>query len=539
VTAPTPLSATGTPVDMTKPDHTYGTTPWGGLSAVSTIALPLVELSADEKDLVTRLDSLIQSKRFRLELRDAYYRGVNRIQDLGISIPPSMRNLKVALGWPRVAVESLALRLNIDGFMFPDSSDVDERLQEIWLGNDMDAEHSLANLDALVFGAGFVAAGSPATGPNVIDAPPLITVESPLDIGVEWDARTRQMTAALRIFGFEGSKQGTLYLPNQTVSLLVGDNGWEVLDRDVHNLGMVPLERIANRGRSYARDGASEITPELMSLTDMGSRTLLGLAVASEFYSAPQRYILGADESAFVGPDGTTKSGWETYLGRVIGIGRDGDGNVPTAGTFQAYDPSVYTKVLDSLAQRISAITGIPPHALGFATANPTSADAIRSAEMELTRRADQKTTVLGKPWRNIMKKALMLAGGPLPPKLEQLAAIWSSTATPTIGATTDAMFKQVTMGYLPATSDVVGERLGYTAAERRRIEADRATDAGMSFLNELAHSIGAKDARVDMGLATDIGGKQVGAPTAKPPLTAYAKPDGTVGTTPNANPTK
>ena len=39
------------------------------------------------------------------------------------------------------------------------------------------------------------------------------------------------------------------------------------------------------------------------------------------------------------------------------------------------------------------------------------------------------------------------------------------------------------------------------------RIEADRKTDAGMSFLDEIAHSIGAKDARVDQGLAADIGG--------------------------------
>jgi hypothetical protein len=175
----------------------------------------------------------------------------------------------------------------------------------------------------------------------------------------------------------------------------------------------------------------------------------------------------------------------------------------------------------------MSALTGLPPHALGFATANPTSADAIRSAEMELTRRADHKTVSLGKGWRDVMKLALLVRDGVMPPNANKIATVWSDTKTPTIAATTDAIFKQISSGYLPATSDVVGEVLGYSAAQRERIEADRLTDQGTSFLNELAHSIGAKDARVDQGLALDIARNpatatpsraMVPVPTAAPP---------------------
>src|SRR6185503_11497585 len=106
---------------------------------------------------------------------------------------------------------------------------------------------------------------------------------------------------------------------------------------------------------------------------------MMALAVASEFYSAPQRYMLGAQESAFVDANNNPKSAWQTYLGRVLALEADDQGNLPQVGTFAAYDPAVYTKVIDALAQRVSAITGIPPYSLGFATANPTSADAIRS----------------------------------------------------------------------------------------------------------------------------------------------------------------
>jgi SPP1 Gp6-like portal protein len=502
--APLPVGADGSVVNMTRPDDTFGVLPYAG-NSLSALSLPLVELSDDESELVSRLSSKVLSKRFNLELRDSYYRGTVRISDLGISIPPSMRNVHTTVGWPRVAVDALDRRLNVDGFLYPDSSDVDADLQEIWLGNDLDAEHSLAHLDALVFGCGFVGVGSPVSGPNVIDTPPLITVESPLDIAVEWDARTRTITAAFRLFGFEGSRQGTLYLPDQTVSLVQTNRGWSVTDRDVHRLGQVLFVRFPNRPRSYDRDGASEITPEIMSLTDAACRTLLGLAVAGEFYSAPQRWILGADEAAFQGPDGTPRSAWETYLGRVLALERDADGNMPTVGQFQAYNPAVYTQVLDSYAQRMSSLTGLPPHVLGFATANPTSADAIRSSEMELTRRADHKTVAFGKGWRDVMRLALLVRGGRIPDDAQRIATFWSSTGTPTIGSTTDAVYKQITMGYLPATSDVVGETLGYTAAQRARIEVDRKLDAGASFLNELAHSVGAKNTRVDRSLATVV----------------------------------
>jgi hypothetical protein len=501
-----PIGETGQSIDMDQADQTYGVKAYGPSSVVS-LNLPMVQLSDDEQSMVTRLTALVESKRYGLQLRDAYYRGSVKIQDLGISIPPQMRNIHTTVGWPRVAVDALDRRLNVDGFRYPDSNDVDNDLQEIWLGNDLDAEHPLTHLDALVFGVGYVGVGSPVTGGNVIDTPPLITVESPLDIAVEWDARTRTIVAALRRFGFEGSRQATLYLPDQTISLVASAGGWTVTDRDLHRLGQPMIVRIPNRPRSYNRDGASEITPEIMSITDAACRTMLGLAVAGEFYSAPQRYILGADEASFQAADGTPKTAWETYLGRVLALERDAEGNVPTVGQFTAYDPSVFTKVIDSYCQRISALTGLPPHMLGFATANPTSADAIRSGESELTRRADHKTVMFGKGWRDVMKLALKVRGSE-PANMEKITTVWSSTSTPTIAQTTDAIFKQVTMGYLPATSDVTGEALGYTAIQRERIEIDRKTDEGLSMLMEIAHSMEAKSLRTEKLVTADLAGE-------------------------------
>ncbi|MBQ1164435.1 phage capsid protein, partial [Streptomyces sp. A73] len=80
------------------------------------------------------------------------------------------------------------------------------------------------------------------------------------------DARARVATAALRE-SQEGSHFGlapddrlvTLYLPDQTIHAVEEDGGWVVIDRDVHNLGVVPVIRMANRQRTADRVGKSEI----------------------------------------------------------------------------------------------------------------------------------------------------------------------------------------------------------------------------------------------------------------------------------------
>lgn len=495
-----PLNASGVPVDMTASSATFGVVSYG-TPATAALSLALVSLTAEESAMVTRLASQVLAKRFSMELHNAYYEGTFRVPNLGVSIPPQMRNLRTTLGWPRIAVDALDERLNLRGFRYPASNDLDDGLMDIWTSNDMVSESSMAHIDALVFGAGIVAIGTNADNPDI----PLLTVESPLDFALDWDARTRQLTAAFRLFGPTGARQATLYLPEQTISLAQAAGGWTVLDRDVHRLGVVLVERIVNRARSYDRDGHSEITPELMSVTDAACRTLLGLEVAREFYSAPQRYILGADESAFQDAQGNTKSGWETYMGRVLALERDPEGNVPTVGQFTPYDPSVFTKVIDMYAKIVSSITGLAPHVLGYTTDNPASADAIRSTEMRLKLKADRHTAVFGDRWAGgVMRKALLVRDGVDSDAARRISAEWADTATPTPAATTDSIFKQIESGYLPATSDVAGEKLGYTPAERARIEADRLTDAGQTFLNEIAHNISAKDAKVGKGLAGD-----------------------------------
>jgi hypothetical protein len=145
---------------------------------------------------------------------------------------------------------------------------------------------------------------------------------------------------------------------------------------------------------------------------------------------------------------------------------------------------------------------------------------------MRLKLKADRKTKMFGESWRDVMKLALLIRDGSVPDNADSITTVWADTATPTPAATTDAIFKQVEGGIIPATSDVTLEKLGYTAVERQRLAIDRDNDQGASLLQEIAHSLSGKALRVDTTVIKDAGNPAaVGAPAATPAKTAPTPP--------------
>ncbi|MBQ1167166.1 phage capsid protein, partial [Streptomyces sp. A73] len=69
-----------------------------------------------EQDLITALRTDLMQHRFRLELLDSYFTGEQLVRDLGISIPPQLQGLHTVIGWPRIGVEALEQRLELEAF---------------------------------------------------------------------------------------------------------------------------------------------------------------------------------------------------------------------------------------------------------------------------------------------------------------------------------------------------------------------------------------------------------------------------------------
>src|SRR5205085_1752590 len=113
----------------------------------------------------------------------------------------------------------------------------DANLQQIWQDNDLDEESQMGHVDALVMKRSYVTVGT-----NDEDADsPLVSVESPLEMFALIDPRTRRVRAALRRWSEEYNaatqlpqRFATLYLPDRTVWLDQGPQGWREMGRDEH-----------------------------------------------------------------------------------------------------------------------------------------------------------------------------------------------------------------------------------------------------------------------------------------------------------------
>lgn len=483
-------------------------------------------LTEDEQQQVNGLSIKLSMQAVYGRIHNAYYEGTQRLYDLGVSIPPQLAGVRTVVDWPRICVDTLVQRCIVDGFRLPTATDVDSELWDHWQANDLDAEAPLCWIDSLVYGRGYMIVGSP-------DRPgdsPLITVESPLNLSLTWDPRTRQPTAAYQSYEAEGIFRAALYLPDQTISMSRDwtGSGWKIDDRDQHNFGEVPVTRFPNRARSADREGRSEITPAVMNTTDSACRSLLGMEIAREFYSVPHRYLLGAQESDFTDSAGNPKTAIDMVMSKMLAIERDEEGNIPTVGQFAAFDPSVFTKIIDKHATLMASYTQFPPAYFGEVTsANPASADAIRVAENGVDRGGLRCQNQFSTPLERTMRLVWRFAhnGEEPPAEWARLETDWVDASTPTPAATSDALFKQAQMGAVPATSDVVLKKLGYTQAERVALQIDRQVDLGVGLLAELATSLQAKEARVDKTIAADIGTQQTTEPNVPPLPVAPVKP--------------
>jgi hypothetical protein len=488
---------------MTQPVGPYFPT-----STAFVPTLPALNISDDEQAILSWLQRRLIDIRGALLVSGRYYDGEQRVQDLGISIPKNLQNLRVPVGWARVGVDALAERLHIDGFRYPGATDVDPDLDAIWDANDLDAESTFADLDAFIYGRSYLVAGVGETP----DAPPLITCESPLNMTGLWNPRTRRATAVYgnyidRKFGSDtyGQQVACLLLPGRTISMTQSGGKWEIVDRDDHGLDFVPVARLANRQRISARDGESEITREQRAIIDAATRTLLGAEVARELFAMPRRWAVGVAEEQFQKADGTPVSKFDAAMSAVWAFPRPEDSDInPQVGQFAASDPTAFKTLVDMYAQQFASLAALPPHYVGLLSdGNPASAEAILENESRLVRRADGKKPGFGAEWTRVMQYALMLRDGTdVPPRIE---CDWADSETPTIAQASDAMQKQVAAGIVSPFSDVVLKRLGYSAVERQILAADRKKDQGAQVLAELANSLQAKQARTDLTVTKDI----------------------------------
>ena len=426
-----------------------------------------------------------------LQKLNSYYDGT---QPLSYMAPELVRELsgrvrQVVVNWPRLVVDSLEERLDVEGFKVGKLTN--ERLWRIWQDNDLDEQSQQAHVDALVQRRAYVIVGA---GDD--PARPVISVESPEQVMVQRDPRTRRVVAAIKRWTDDEREFVTLYRPDSTHQMgqdLRG--GFEpVAEVDGHGLGVVPVVPLVTRGRTLAPQGVSELH-DVMPLSDAACSTATNMMVSAEFHAMPRRWVVGMTAADMKDPEGRELSEWSKIAGRIWS-----SGGLPSdvqMGQFQEADLRNFHETLNSLARVVAALAGLPPHFLGYSDDNPASADAIRSAETRLVKRAERRQKAYGGAWESVMRIALLMTGEELPDGIESLETVWRDASTPTVAQKADAAVKLRMAGITPLRQ--TREDLGYSPVEIAQMETEDQDATARILAGDFTSLLGPKPVTEDV----------------------------------------
>lgn len=461
--------------------------------------LQLGVLSDEEEQTRQRLLGQLRTAQRINARQESFYEGSKRLRDLGIAIPPHLRDVEAVAAWPEIVVDVIDERMDWRGWR---SAGDDFGLADVFTQNRLEIEVGQATLDALISGLSYLSCGTGDEGEPEV----LVKAESPSRMTATWDPRLRHTIEALaENYTASGRVEGwTTYLPNQTIRTERQDGRLVVVERDEHDRGRVPISVLRNRPRASRTNGRSEITRAVRSLTESGMRTLLGMEIAREFYGAPQRFLMGADESMFVDENGNRKTQWDAVLGKMLMIPRDDNGEVPEApGQFSQASPQPFTEILKTLAQMLSAATGIPATHLGFTTDNPASADAIDRADKRLTKRSVRRQRQYDEGLIDLGELCVLWRDGNLPPQ-GAVRSLWVDPEAPGPEAAASRASQMVDKGVLDPTWDFTLEQYGLSDEEILRVRQERLRSSGRRVASDLAAAAAA--ARQDPAVAALAG---------------------------------
>lgn len=333
------------------------------------------------------LRNLLNAKSTRVKLRYEYYDMKNSFFSSNTIIPSDFKTLANVLGWCAKAVDTLTGRLVFDGF-----TDDDFYIGEIFELNNSDILYRSAINDALIGSCSFVYISEGEDG-----FPRLQVIDG-------------------------GSATGII---DPTTSLL--REGYAVLERDIQPLGLgkPTVEAYFTAGRTQiirngkpaetytskapyallvpmvfkpnARRplGHSRISRACMSLMRQAARTLWRSEVSAEFYSFPQKYILGTSSELELDNRAATISSF-------LRIDKDEDGDRPTIGQFQQQSMLPYTEQVKMFASAFAGEADLTLDDLGFSTANPSTAEAWEASHENLANTVRDAQKTFGSCFKNV-----------------------------------------------------------------------------------------------------------------------------------------
>lgn len=317
----------------------------------------------------------LKRKANRVKVRYRYYEMKNIVRDFGISTPPDLRFWMGTLGWCATSVDALANRL-----MFRTFDNDLYNMNEIFSNNNKDVMIDSAILGALISSCDFI-----YIAPDESGYPRMRVIDGMHATG-EIDVTTNLLKEGYAVLERDSQNRPTLeayFLPKATY-YFEGDKLSRVVSHSAPYPLLVP---IINRPDAVRPFGHSRISRASMSIVGSAVRTAKRSEIASEFYSYPQKYVLGMDDSA------EQMDKWKATMSSLLRIDKDMDGGIPKVGQFSQQSMSPHTEQLRMFAGLFAGETGLTLDDLGFPSQNPSSAEAIKASHesLRLTARKAQR----------------------------------------------------------------------------------------------------------------------------------------------------
>lgn len=357
--------------------------------------------------LSRELLAIIVRKRTSVQLKYKYYEAEQEVRDLGISMPVKLLMLQAGLGWASKAVDVVADRLNFDAFE-------NDRLGINALHEIADETEAVdqAKVDARIAGCAFIGiVDDEQTGDlrympfTALEATGMLnTTNGLLKYGLVI-TRYNQDTKLATMYNKDSlnyASDWTLFAEDFTAFY---EN--RKLARVVPNASRrTRLYLVANEPSTKQPFGRSAISKECRLLIQAGLRTLRRSEIAGEFYSAPQRYLLGISE------DFEKEEGMDLQLGKIALIEGDGEGNNPTAGQWTQQSMAPFSDQLKMFAQQYCVKTKLTLHQLGFPTNNPSGAEGYEAMHEDQRVLIEKCQKQMGKSIKRIGIGLRMAASG-------------------------------------------------------------------------------------------------------------------------------
>jgi len=455
------------------------------------------------------------TKLARNVMRSRYYQGHNILQDLGISIPPQLTGVETVVGWPAKAVDSLAARSRFEGFSAPEG--VRARLDAICERNGLVWLWPQLVTSELIHSCAFVTVTRGEDGAEV-------RLHSAVTAAALWDYSRRRVRCGVTLAEVDrdGLPQAyNLFEPDCVVRIWRDGHGRWSFSVMPHPMGRPLMEAFVYRPNLDRPFGVSKISREIMTLTDSAVRTALRSEISAEFFTSPQRVMLGAPDDMFSdsptigsqpgdGEDDDIVSGdldaeaedgddaapagvthWEAYTGSILAVSRDENGEIPSYFQLPQGSMQPHIDYMRSLGARMASAANVPVSALGIIHDQPASAEAMHAAEQDLVIDCEALNEGAKRSLRNVAMMALAIEGNkPLSALTDEersIRARFHSPQRPSEAAETDAMVKQASVNEELPKTRLYWEKLGYPPEEVDEIMAATERHATQEMIAALA----------------------------------------------------